>query len=65
MIPVEIIGFGLGVDDLTPRHIEIIKGADILMGGKRHLAAFQDHASEKKEVNGEIDKLIDFIKKTY
>ncbi len=63
MIPVEIIGFGLGFDDLAPKHIRIIKGADILIGGKRHLAAFQDHPSEKKEITGKIDKLADFIRK--
>lgn len=63
MNPVEIIGFGLGFDDLAPKHLEIIKDADILIGGKRHLAAFQDYPSEKMEITGGIDRIADFIRK--
>lgn len=56
-----VIGMGLSLDDLTPRHQEIIRRADILIAGKRHLACFRDHSGIQKEINRDIPELMDFI----
>lgn len=47
MIPVKIIGMGLGPDDLTQRHRRFIAQAEILVGGRRHLLHFKEHPAEK------------------
>jgi precorrin-6B C5,15-methyltransferase / cobalt-precorrin-6B C5,C15-methyltransferase len=56
-----VIGMGLSPDDLTARHLDIIRGADILIGGKRHLACFKDHSGAKKAITRDIPELTDFI----
>ena len=56
-----VIGTGLSPDDLTPRHQEMIRRADILVAGKRHLAGFKDHCGIQKEINRDIPELMDFI----
>ncbi len=62
MIPVQVIGMGLGPDDLTRRHLEIIERADVLVGGRRHLACFQDHPGEKEVIGSDLTGLIRQIK---
>jgi precorrin-6Y C5,15-methyltransferase (decarboxylating) len=56
-----VIGMGLSPDDLTARHLDIIHGADILIGGKRHLACFKDHSGIMKAITHDIPELTDFI----
>jgi precorrin-6B C5,15-methyltransferase / cobalt-precorrin-6B C5,C15-methyltransferase len=60
-----VIGMGLSPDDLTARHIDIIRGADILIGGKRHLACFKDHPGIQKEINRDIQELTSLIQQNY
>lgn len=62
MKPIHVIGIGLSPEDLTRKHLDIIKSADILVGGKRHLAHFTDSAAVKKEVTKNISEAIDFIR---
>lgn len=56
-----VIGMGLSPEDLTSRHLEMIRKADILVAGKRHLAAFKDHPGIQKEIGRNISELMDFI----
>jgi precorrin-6Y C5,15-methyltransferase (decarboxylating) len=56
-----IIGMGLSPDDLTARHLDIIRRADILIAGKRHLAHFSDHPGILKEITRDIDSLTAYI----
>ena len=56
-----VIGMGLSPDDLTARHLDIIRNADILIGGKRHLACFKEHAGIQKEITRDIPELTNFI----
>jgi len=58
---VTVIGMGLSPDDLTARHLNIIRGADILIGGKRHLACFTDHPGIQKAITRDIPELTDYI----
>jgi len=62
MKPVNVIGIGLSPKDLTQEHLDIIKSADILVGGKRHLEYFKDSSADKKEITKNITGAIDFVK---
>ncbi|RLB81634.1 MAG: bifunctional cobalt-precorrin-7 (C(5))-methyltransferase/cobalt-precorrin-6B (C(15))-methyltransferase [Deltaproteobacteria bacterium] len=62
MNPVHVVGIGLGPEDLTERHREIIRQSDILVGGRRHLAYFKNHPGKKKVITGDMRGLINHIK---
>ncbi len=61
MIPVQVVGLGMSPADLTPAALDIIRGAQVLVGGKRLLAYFPDHPAEKlilgKDPENTIGKL--------
>ena len=59
---VNIIGMGMGPEDLTARHRRIIAKADILVGGRRLLEHFKDLPAQKKPIRKDIDSVIAFIK---
>ena len=61
MIPVNIIGMGLGPEDLTARHLNIIHQADVLVAGQRLLDYFDDLAVEKKKIDRNLKEVIEFI----
>ena len=44
---IAVVGIGTGLGDLGPNAIEWISRAEVLVGGKRHLDLFPDHAGEK------------------
>jgi len=60
--PVAVIGIGLSPEDLTGRHLQIIRAADILVGGKRLLDYFKDSTARKKTIDKNIAEAVDFIK---
>lgn len=62
MIPVAVIGMGLSIQDLTAAHLALIQGADILVGGRRLLAAFDHLTMEKRVIGADIDAIIAFIR---
>ena len=62
MNPVTVIGLGLSPKDLTAEHLSLIEGADVLVGGKRHLAYFPDVRAEKKAITQNIPEVIEFIR---
>ena len=53
---------GLSTEDLTAKHLELIKKADILIAGKRHLSCFEDHPGEKMLITKELSLLTEYIK---
>ena len=59
---IQVVGVGLGPDDLPPKHRAIIDGADILVGGRRLLALFPDSRAEKKPIGKDIKELIAYIR---
>lgn len=61
MKPVSVIGLGLSPEDLTTAHLQMIDRADVLVGGKRHLAYFPRCPAVKKEISGDIKGVIRFI----
>ena len=54
MKQVSVIGMGLTPEDLTAKHLKLIKDADVLVGGKRHLEYFKDCTADKKEIGKDI-----------
>ena len=60
-----IIGMGLSPDDLTARHLDIIRRADILIAGKRHLAGFREHSGIQKEITRDIQELTAYIRQHF
>jgi len=62
MYPIEIIGMGQGVDDLTQKHLKLINKCDVLVGGKRHLSMFVDQNKEMIKITGHLKPMIDQIK---
>jgi precorrin-6Y C5,15-methyltransferase (decarboxylating) len=62
MKPVTIIGMGMSPGDLTARHRDLIAAADVLVGGRRHLAHFADLAAEKIEIGKGLSALLPAIR---
>jgi precorrin-6Y C5,15-methyltransferase (decarboxylating) len=58
---VYIVGMGMSADDLTAAQLEIIRSAQILVGGRRHLEPFNELAADKKVITGRVKDIIDFI----
>lgn len=47
MIPVHVVGLGMSPEDLTPKALEIIREAQVLVGGRRLLGYFPKHPGGK------------------
>jgi precorrin-6Y C5,15-methyltransferase (decarboxylating) len=60
---IQVVGMGLGVQDLTAHHSDIIARADVLIGGKRLLALFPDSPAEKKVIGKDIGAVIAHIRR--
>lgn len=52
---------GLGSEDLTARHLDIIHQADVMVAGQRLLDYFDDLVIEKKKIDRNISEVIEFI----
>ncbi|MCK4467437.1 MAG: precorrin-6y C5,15-methyltransferase (decarboxylating) subunit CbiE, partial [Desulfobacterales bacterium] len=57
MNPVHVVGIGLGIEDLTEKHCQIIRHSDVLVGGRRHLGYFKDYPGEKLLITGDVQKV--------
>ncbi len=61
MIPVWVVGMGMSVRDITPAALERIESAEVLVGGRRHLAAFPEHPAEKRIIDRNLRETIAWI----
>jgi precorrin-6Y C5,15-methyltransferase (decarboxylating) len=59
--PITVIGTGISPDDLTARQRSIIEAADILVGGRRLLAPFDDLNCQKRVIDKDLQGLGDFL----
>ena len=62
MNPVNIIGMGMGPQDLSEQQIKIIEQADVLVGGRRLLEFFKASTAQKKSISKDIENVIDYVK---
>ena len=58
MIPVQVVGLGMSPADLTPAALDIIQGAQVLVGGRRLLAYFPDHPAAKLILGKDPESII-------
>ncbi len=62
MYPIDIIGIGQGREDLTPKHLDLIRECDVLVGGKRHLEMFDYPDKQKITVKSDMNSIVEAIK---
>jgi precorrin-6Y C5,15-methyltransferase (decarboxylating) len=53
-----VIGMGISAGDLTADQLETIRSADLLVGGRRHLARFAALSMEKQEITGDVAAMV-------
>jgi len=58
MIPVQVVGLGMSPADLTPRVLTIIAEAEVLVGGRRLLGYFPDHAAVKIPLGKDLEETL-------
>ena len=63
MNQVNIVGMGMGPQDLTENHLSIIEQADVLVGGKRLLDFFKKSTARKKTISRDIDAVVEYVRK--
>lgn len=56
---ITVMGFGLSEKDLPAASLALIAGADILVGGRRHLASVDHATAEKIVIQGPIAVILD------
>jgi len=54
-----VMGFGLSATDLPRASLSMIAEADVIVGGKRHLAAFKASSAEKLVIAGKMAAVLD------
>ena len=59
---VNVIGMGMSPRDLTSIHLDMIAAADVLVGGRRHLASFPESTARHIEIDRNLQTVIDEIK---
>lgn len=63
---INIVGVGPGAKDfLTPVAMDLIKQADILVGGQRNLELFADLKKEQFIIRNNLSEMIDFLRSNY
>ncbi|CCK82496.1 bifunctional cobalt-precorrin-7 (C(5))-methyltransferase/cobalt-precorrin-6B (C(15))-methyltransferase [Desulfobacula toluolica] len=62
MYPIDIIGIGQGREDLTQKHLDLIRECDVLVGGKRHLEMFDCPDKQKITVKADMNSVVEAIK---
>jgi len=60
---ISVIGLGLSYNDLTQSHISLIRKADVLAGGKRHLSYFSNFSGKTIEITKDLKEFCKIIKK--
>ena len=58
---VDVIGMGMSPRDLTTVHLQMISAAQILIGGKRHLASFPDASARRVAITHDLPHITELI----
>jgi len=62
MIPVHIVGLGMSYGDLPQKSLNLIEAAEVLAGGRRHLAYFASHTGERIIVGKDLAEALTAIR---
>ena len=60
---IAIIGIGLGLQDMPDQALRKVAAAQVLVGGRRQLALFPEHAGEKIKIGKDAATLVKTLKK--
>jgi citrate lyase beta subunit len=52
-----VVGMGMSKEDLTGRHLALIRSGEILIGGRRHLDLFDDTGVETISITKDMERL--------
>lgn len=55
MIPIQVIGVGMGLDDLPAKSLRAIEQAQVLAGGRRLLDMFPQHLGQRLVLEGRLE----------
>lgn len=58
MNPIQIIGIGQGIKDMTQAHLDQVYNCDILVGGRRMLAMFEDAPAQTIAIKSHVEELV-------
>ncbi len=58
---IHVVGLGMDPDLLPEQHAAVIDGAQVLVGGRRQLAQYDDHPAEKIVVTAPLRDVLDAI----
>jgi len=58
---VKLVGMGMSPEDLSSRALSLIEGADILIGGKRHLDCFLKLPAQKVPISKNLKTILNVI----
>lgn len=61
---VNVIGMGMSPRDLTALHLDLIAAAEVLVGGRRHLASFANSTARRIEIDRNLASVAAEIKAT-
>ncbi len=62
---INVVGIGLSPADLTSRALSIIQRADILVGGRRHLAYFPEHTAQRIVLDRNVERTLGEVKQQF
>ena len=55
---IQVVGLGMDRADLSPKHLEVIYGADMLVGAERHLQWFADLSAHRRKIEAPLSGVI-------
>ncbi|MFV0422361.1 precorrin-6y C5,15-methyltransferase (decarboxylating) subunit CbiE [Oleidesulfovibrio sp.] len=58
---IEVVGLGVDADSLPEDHNDVVESAQVLVGGKRQLALFDDHPAEKVLITAPLGDIFERI----
>ncbi len=59
MIPIQVIGLGMGLDDLPAKGLRLVQEAQVLAGGRRLLDLFPQHLGQRLPLEGSLEPWLD------
>lgn len=63
MIPIQVVGMGMGLDDLPARSLRLVQEAQVLAGGRRLLELFPRHPGQRLLLEGRLESWLDQLER--
>jgi precorrin-6Y C5,15-methyltransferase (decarboxylating) len=59
MIPIQVIGVGMGLEDIPARSLQLVEQAQVLAGGRRLLELFPRHLGQRLVLEGRLESWLE------